>query len=437
MIRSHWRPWFQRYKPGLVVVGIIAIAVIVILRQRRGEKESAPPLTTPANTGGAAMSGMAGMSASSDGSVKLTAEQIRQFGVTFGTVELRPLSSEVRTVGSVVADETRMAKVTPKFAGYIQTLYVNSTGQPVRRGQPLAAVFSPDLLAAEQELLVAARLSRTIGNSAVPGVAGTTIDLVAAARQRLRLWDVSETQINEVLRTGRPIRTVTLFAPVSGVVIEKKVLQGQAIQAGDELYTIADLSDVWVEAELREGDAGRVAPGTTAAVELTSFPGRPITGRISYVYPTLTSQTRTVKARIVVPNPGGRVKPGMYATVVLATGTQSALSVPRTAVVQTGERALVFVDMGGGQLMPHTVVIGRTGSEYVEILSGATRGQRVVTSAQFLIDSESNLGELMKGMTGMGQPMPGTSKEAPSLDTKGADMRGMPGMSPPPGKSNR
>jgi membrane fusion protein, copper/silver efflux system len=232
------------------------------------------------------------------------------------------------------------------------------------------------------------------------------------------------------------MRTVTLAAPASGFVIDKKVVQGQSIQAGEELYTIADLSDVWVEAQLREEDAGRVGIGATATVQFTSYPGRPFSGRVTYVDPILGEQARTVKARITVPNSDGRIKPGMYATVILNSSTQSALTVPRSAVVQTGERALVFVDLGNGKLNAQPVRLGRTGGEYVEVLSGLTSGQRVVTSAQFLIDSESNLGEVMKSMIGVGgqaSAMSGVSPEpANAVDAKGADMRGMPGMSPPP-----
>jgi multidrug efflux pump subunit AcrA (membrane-fusion protein) len=384
------------------------------------------------------MSGMdmPGMNMSTDGSVALTAEDQRRFGVTFGTVQVRPLTNEVRTVGTVLVNETRLAKVTPKFSGYVEQLYVNFVGQQVRRGQPLAAVFSPDLLAAQQELLLASRLSKSIAGTAVPGVPGNSVDLVAAAKQRLRLWDVSETQINAVLSSGRVMRTVPLYAPASGIVLDKKVVEGQAIQAGEELYTIADISDVWVDAQLREADAGAVAVGTPATIEFASYPGRLFAGRVTYIYPVLAEQARTVRARIAVANPGGLLKPGMYATVRLSTAAQSALSVPRSAVVQTGERSLVFVDMGGGKLMPHTVQLGRSGSDYIEILSGLQAGQRVVTSAQFLIDSESNLGEVMKAMAGMGGSMTVTTGAPASggndMNAKGADMRNMPGMSPTP-----
>jgi membrane fusion protein, copper/silver efflux system len=412
---------------ALVVVLVISTLAVKTFRKRN---DSAKSSTTVGQ-----MNDMPGMGSTS-GSVILTPMQIQQLGVTFGTVALRPLSNEVRTVGTVVVNETRLAKVTPKFSGYAEKLYVNFVGQPVRRGQALAAIFSPDLVAAEQELLVSARLSRTIGASSVPGVPGNNTDLLSAAKERLRLWDVSEAQINEVLATGRPMRTVTLTAPASGFVIDKKVVEGQSIQAGSELYTIADLSDVWVEAQLREEDAGRVGIGAAATLQFTSYPGQPFTGRVTYVDPMLGDQSRTVKARITVPNSDGRIKPGMYATVILNSATQSALTVPRSAVVQTGERALVFVDVGSGRLNSQTVRLGRTGGDYVEVLSGLTSGQRVVTSAQFLIDSESNLSEVMKSMIGMrGQSgtMSDMAPEPPnSVNAKGADMRGMPGMPPPP-----
>ena len=424
---------------SVILWSVVGVAVIVVLISTLTHKSSRQPNSSLADAAKSStpgqMAAMPGMNSTSPGSVVLTSEQIRQLGVTFGTVARRLLSNEVRTVGTVVVNETRLAKVTPKFSGYVEKLYVNFVGQPVRRGQPLAAIFSPDLVAAEQELLVSARLLRTIGASAIPGVPGNTTDLLAAAKERLRLWDVSDAQINAVLTSGRPMRTVTLSAPASGFVIDKKVVQGQSIQAGEELYTIADLSDVWVEAQLREEDAGRVATGATATLEFTSYPGRPFTGRVTYIDPMLGEKARTVKARITVQNSDARLKPGMYATVILNSSTQSALTVPRSAVVQTGERALVFVDLGNGKLNAQTVKLGRTGGDYVEVLSGLASGQRVVTSAQFLIDSESNVAEVMRSMIGtrgqggtMSDVTPGAKN---AVDAKGADMRGMPAISPP------
>jgi multidrug efflux pump subunit AcrA (membrane-fusion protein) len=364
------------------------------------------------------MQGMPGMSMSSNGSVTVTAEQIRQFGVTFGTVEVRPLTAETRTNGVVALDETRVAQVAPKIGGVVERLYVNATGQPVRRGQPLLEIYSPDLVAAQQDLLLAGQLQHDIGRSAVPGVPGNTTDLVAASKRRLQLWDISEGQIDEILRTRRVQRTLTLFAPVSGVVIEKKVLQGQAIMAGEQLYTVADLSGVWVDVQLREADAASVRTGTGADIELAGLPGRPLKGRVTYIYPTLDSVSRSVRARVVVSNSGGVLKPGMYATVRLTTPTRSALTVPSSAVLRTGERNVVFMDMGKGELMPMDVEVGRTAGDYTEILAGLEPGQRVVTSAQFLLDSESNLGEVMKSMMGqMGAGDVGNMKDMPSMTT--------------------
>ena len=423
-----------------VLIGALSVALLLVIAMvaLNGRSSKTQVKKAPTRSTAASMSGMdmPATNASTDGSVVLTAQDAQRFGVTFGTVQMRQLSNEVRTVGTVLVNETRIAKVTPKFSGYVERLYVNFVGQPVRRGQPLADIFSPDVLAAEQELLLASRLSKSISGTSVPGVPGSSVDLVAAAKQRLRLWDVSEGQINAVLSSGRATRTVMLYAPASGIVLDKKVVQGQAIQTGEELYTIADLSDVWVDAQIREADAGAVSVGTPSTLEFTSYPGRLFAGRLTYVYPVLTEQARTVRARIAVANPGGLLKPGMYATVRLSTAGPSALSVSRSAVVQTGERSLVFVDMGGGKLVPRTVQLGRSSSDYIEVVSGVQPGQRVVTSAQFLIDSESNLGEVMKVMTGMGSSAPVTSgaaaKETSEINGKGADMRNMPGMSPTP-----
>jgi Cu(I)/Ag(I) efflux system membrane fusion protein len=238
--------------------------------------------------------------------------------------------------------------------------------------------------------------------------------LIESAKMRLRLWDISEAQINEVLRTGRVKRTLTLHAPVNGVVVDKQVLRGQGVQPGQALYTIADLSRVWVEAELREADAATVREGAAATVELSALPGRRLQGRVEYVYPTLEADARTLKARIAMPNPENRIKPGMFAVVRLSAPVRTALTVPTSAVVQTGERSIVFVDMGNQRIMPHDVITGRSAGDLTEIISGLEPGQRVVTAAQFLLDSESNLGEVMRSMIG----------------TMGADMD-MPGMNMP------
>jgi membrane fusion protein, copper/silver efflux system len=414
---------------GTVLVLIVAAAWVVSLT--RDDSASTRGSTSDE------MAGMGGMSMTADGSVQLTARQIADFGITFGTADVRTLESEVRTVGIVTFDETRLTQVAPKFGGFVERLYVDFTGKAVQRGQPLLEIYSPELVAAQQELLLARRLERTMDESVVPGVPAGSSDLVAAARRRFQLWDISEAQIDQILSTGTVRRTLTLYAPASGVVVEKKVVQGKATMPGEHLYTIANLSEVWIDVELRESDVGMVRAGTGADVEFGAFPGRPFKGRVEYVYPTLQEQSRTVRARVAVPNSAGLLKPGMYATVRLQAPMRSALTVPSSAVLRTGERNIVFVDMGVGaqgiRLMPHDVELWRTAREYTEVLVGLEPGQRVVTSAQFLLDSESNLGEVMKAMMGqMGAGDMGNMKDMPGMEMKGmegmdkgADMKGM------------
>lgn len=408
---------------------VLIASVIWVVAGRRDDA-----VATPGSAAAGSMEGMGGMSMTADGSVQLTARQIADFGIAFGTADVRTLESEVRTVGIVTFDETRLTQVAPRFGGFVERLYVDFTGKAVERGQPLLDIYSPELVAAQQELLLARRLQRTMDESVIPGVPAGSSDLVAAARRRFQLWDISEEQIDQILRTGQVRRTLTLYAPASGVVVEKKVMQGQATTPGEHLYTIANLSEVWIDVELRESDVSIARTGATADVVFTALPGRPFTGRVEYVYPTLQSESRTVRARVAVSNAQRLLKPGMYATVRLRAPMQSALTVPASAVLRTGERNIVFVDMGVGsqgiRLMPHEVELGRTTGDLTEVLAGLEPGQRVVTSAQFLLDSESNLGEVMKAM--MGQMGSGDMKDMPGMEMpgmegvdKGADMKGM------------
>lgn len=392
-----------------------------------GGDRSAPKATRGTPAADAEMKDMAGMempglAPGGDGTVRLSGEQIRTFGVTFGTVERRTLESTVRTTGVVMVDESRVVQLSPKVGGFAERLYVDVTGRTVRRGEPLLELYSPELLAAQEELLVARGLDRTVGEAGVPGVPASSTDLLSAARRRLRLLDVPEAQIADVLRTGRARRTVTLYAPASGVVLAKDVVRGQSVEAGRTLYTIADLSRVWVEAALREPDATVVRVGSAADVALAADPGRTFKGRVAFVYPVLDSVSRTVRARVEVANSAGVLKPGMYATVRLTTPTRVALTVPTTAVVRTGERAVVFVDMGGGELMPHDVSLGGVSGDLTEVLSGLEAGQRVVTSAQYLLESESNVAEVMRSMIGQ------------TGASDGAEMKDMPGMAMPADK---
>jgi len=246
------------------------------------------------------------------------------------------------------------------------------------------------------------------------------------------LWDISTAQIDSMLESGRVRRTLTLFAPASGVVMEKNVVRGQAIAAGTMLYRIANLRDVWVDVALREQDAASVRHGARASITLASAPGRPIDGRVAYIYPTLDSTARTVRARVEVPNPIGMLKPGMYATVSLTTPTRRALTVPSSAILNTGDRTLVFMDMGHGELMPMDVVTGQTLGAYTEVVSGLEAGQRVVTSAQYLLDSESNLAEVMRSMIGQENMSDMNAAPMSTHTTQRAPDTSMKGMTMPP-----
>lgn len=396
-----------------LVIGAVVVAVaagIVFATTRRNEGADAAGDAEAQATGQ-----MAGMEMSTDGTIRLTTSQLSEFGVTFATVEVRPLQDEVRTVGIVALDETRVAQVTLKYGGFVERLHVDFTGRSVRRGEPLLDIYSPDLVSAQEELLLAARLDATVGRSAVPGVPSGGSRMAEVARRRLSLWDVPDAEIDEILASGRVRRAITVRAPVSGVVVDKQVVQGQAVEPGQPLYTVADLSRVWVEAELREPDAADIRAGATATVELAAFPGRSFPGVVEYVYPTLSEPARTLKARIVLASAGGEVKPGMYATVRLSGPVRSTLTVPSAAVVHTGVRHLVFVDLGAGRLLPQEIQMGRTAGDLTEIVAGLEPGQRIVTSAQYLLDSESNLAEVMRSMIGQG----GAAMDA---DMPGMDM---------------
>jgi Cu(I)/Ag(I) efflux system membrane fusion protein len=385
-----------------------------LLRRPHSATSPRQPATSSDDRSMAGMPGMAAMSRG--GTVSLTAGQIRSFGVTFGTVELRELEPTIRGTGVVALDETRVAQVTTKVSGFVERLYADFTGQPVRRGQALYALYSPDLVAAQEELLAAARLPVASGTGAVPGLPSAEADLLAAAERRLRLWDVSEGQIAELRRRGTAERTLTFYSPVAGVVLEKQVLEGQSVDAGEPLYTIANLARVWVEADLREGDAGAVATGARAEAEFGAYPGRPVSGRVTFIAPTLERESRALRARIEVPNPDGRLRPGMYGTARIHVPGRRTLTVPAGAVVRTGERSLVFVDLSGGRLAARDVETGPTAGGFTEVLAGLEAGQRVVTSAQFLLESESNLSDIMRSMIGQ---------------TGSAEMEGMDGMDMP------
>lgn len=348
--------------------------------------------------------------------VMLTTEHAERIGVTYAPVTLGPLATEVRTVAQVTFDETRVEAISPKIDGWVEELYVNYTGQPVERGQPLLAVYSPMLVTAQQELLLAGKLSADVA-AGTPEARSGAADLRESARRRLAFWDIPASAIERIERTGEVQKTLVLRSPTSGVVIEKAVLNGQRIMAGDALYRVADLSSVWLEGEVFERDLPAVRPGQLVTATFEALPGEARRGQISYVYPTLNPETRTARVRVTLPNPGLALKPGMYATIHVRGGSdRPVLSVPRSALLATGTRNLVFVRQPDGMLAPRDVVPGATSTDRVEIVQGLTEGETVVASATFLVDAESNLGSALGGMANM----PGMDMGAPNGGAAGA-----------------
>ena len=333
--------------------------------------------------------------------VALSAEAARRIGVTYATAATGPLDLEIRTSAQVTYDERRIQAIAPKLDGWIEELYVNVTGQPVGRGDPLLAIYSPMLVAAQQELLVAGRLRGDV-SSASPATRGDADELRAAARRRLLYWDIAPADIERIERTGEVQKTLVLRSPASGVVLEKNVVEGQRIMAGDALYRVADLSIVWLEGEVFERDLAMVRAGQAVNAEFEALPGQTRLGRISYIYPTLNPETRTARVRVEMPNPGYALKPGMYGTIRIRSIAQGmTVLVPRSAVLRTGERDLVFVRMQDGMLEPRDVTLGAASDDRVQVLRGLTAGETVVASATFLVDAESNLGSAMGGLGNM------------------------------------
>ena len=386
-------------------LGIPLTAVVAVSFMTRSAKQ---PIAGTAHDHGAAPAAESGRP------VMLSSEEAKRIGVTYAVASVGQLEREIRTVGQVTFDERRVKAISPKVDGWVERLYVDFTGQAVRANAPLLAIYSPMLVTAQEELLLAKRLQAEVARGSEDARTSAS-DLVSSSRRRLAYWDIAASDIAQVERTEQVQRTLTLRSPVSGFVVEKNVLQGQRIMAGDALYKIADLSTVWVEGDVFEQDLPSVRLGQSVTAELEALPGQAFRGRITYVYPTLNADTRTARVRVELPNPGLRLKPGMYATFRLTgAGRVGALSVPRAAVLSTGERNLVFVKRPDGMLEPRLVTLGMASDDRIEILRGLAAGDTVAASATFLIDAESNLGTALGGMGNM----PGMDMTAPTKAPK-------------------
>jgi len=329
-----------------------------------------------------------------DNTIKVSVDRVQRSGVRTEKVQLRTLVRPVRAPGTVRIDERKQTVVTLRAEGYIEELHVNATGETVKAGAPLFRLYSAPLVQAQLEYALAIKASRNLHDA-------SQMAMVDGAAQKLRSLGMPEARIREIQESGTVSRTIEWPAPASGTVLEKKVISGQRIMAGDELYRIADLSTVWVIAEVPERDIGSIAPGDRATVTFRAFSSQPMEGRVTLVYPELKAETRTARVRIELPNPDGRLKPDMYADVVFHedSADKPVVAVPDSAVIDSGTRQLVLISKGEGRFEPRVIKMGRHGDGYVEALEGIKEGEEVVTTATFLIDAESNLKAALKGFT--------------------------------------
>lgn len=324
-------------------------------------------------------------------SMQFSPQRMQSIGVQIGEVKYQPVKDEIRFYGNVQADERRLAYVQTRFAGWIRKLYADATGDFVRKGQPLFTIYSPDLVTTEQEYLIAKKNQADLGQSSVTGVASGAASLFSATRDRLLQWEISPSEIAKLDTTGKVITDLTINSPVSGYITEKNVLPNMYVQPEMHLYTVSDLSDVWVLAQVFQNDAGKIKHGDHADVTVDAYPGRVFSGRVDYLLPQVDTATRTLPVRLVIANPGLKLRPGMYVNVGLKLPLGQQLVVPGSAVFHSGTRNLVFAYRGDGNIEPREVGLGSRVGEQQIVTKGVRAGEQVVVSANFLIDSEAQL----------------------------------------------
>jgi RND family efflux transporter MFP subunit len=332
--------------------------------------------------------------------IRIGTEKVQKLGVRTEAAAKRLLGKTVRASGRIEPDERRIAAISPRFEGFVEQLHVNVTGQPVAKGQPLFEVYSPELVSAQREYLIAMQGIAAMKDAGVEAQ-NSMQQLAQSSLARLRNWEFSAEQVNALVQTGQANRTITFRSPVTGVVTEKKALQGMRFMPGEMLYQVTDLSSVWVIADVFEQDIGLVRLGAKANVKIGAYPNQAFEGRITYVYPTLKAETRTVPVRVELANPRHLLKPAMFAQVELQVGAKAAvLAVPDSAVIDSGTRRIVLVQVAEGRFEPREVELGARAENYIEIIKGVRDGEQVVVAANFLIDAESNLKAAVGGLGG-------------------------------------
>lgn len=356
--------------------------------------------------------------------IRISTEKIQKLGVKTEAASLKSLDKVVRAAGRIEPDERRIYAISPKFEGYIERLHVSATGQSVGKGQALFEVYSPELVSAQREYAIAAEGVQSLKGASAETQSGMK-QLADASVMRLKNWDISDEQIRALAKAGETKRTLTLRSPVSGIVTEKKALQGMRFMPGDALYQITDLSSVWVLADVFEQDIGLAKSGARAKVMIAAYPDKVFKGKITYVYPTLKAETRTVQVRIELPNPGQLLKPGMFAQVELDVAARNnAVTVPLSAVIDSGIRRIVLVQAKEGRYEPREVKLGARSDSYVEVLEGVKQGEQVVVAANFLLDAESNLKAAVSGFGPAGTGSPKPAQQQSSIGKSGVAAAG-------------
>ncbi|HTE87810.1 MAG TPA: efflux RND transporter periplasmic adaptor subunit [Terriglobales bacterium] len=378
------------------------------------------------------MPGMS-MTPSQPGTVVLPAVQQQLIGVRTTEVKFAPLGQAIRTVGTITYDERKLTQVNLRVSGWIRKVFVDAVGKSVHKGEPLLTVYSPDLLATQEEYLLALRSEDQLAGSPLPEAKQGAQALIASARERLRLWDVTDHQIAELERRGKADPVITIYAPASGIVLKRDALPGKYAEPGTTLYELADLSTVWVYADVYESQLADVKPNQEAIATFDAYPGTTFEGKVQYIYPSVNETTRTVRVRLELPNRKLQLKPGMYGNVVIQTDQQERLVLPKEAVLDTGIRQIVFVDQGKGMYVPTEVKLGRRGEDKVEVLAGVKEGDRVVMSANFLLDAQSKLASTGSMQEMMGQIGMADWQMRGAYEAKMEGM-GKGGVSAPPGR---
>jgi len=387
------------------------------------------------------MEGMPGTPAALSGAVVIPAVFKQLIGVRSAPAARATLEQEIRTVGTVGYDERGFTQVTLKISGWVREVFVNSIGRPVRKGEPLFTLYSPDLLITQDEYLLALKTQAQLTASPLAEAKANAGALVASARERLRLWDLTDQQIIALERRGIAEPVLTVYAPSSGIVLKREAVPGKYVEPGTALYEVADLSTVWISADIYESEVKAVALNQQASVTLAAYPGETFRGTVAYIYPTLNTEARTVRVRLELPNPGLKLKPGMFGNVRLQTEVVKTLVVPKEAVLETGLRQLVFMDRGQGRYEPASVKLGRRSQDDVEVLEGLKEGDQIVTSANFLLDAESKLTsassmQAMMGRIGMADWQMRGAYEGKMEGMDMGSMKGMEGMSGMPGMAS-